>query len=595
MRTGALAGLTALLLAGTAMAQQGGPIRLGPPPSANAAVQPVEPAPLPPPAAASPDQPTVERQPLPDAPPPAAPGTRRPSGLEVQELGALSAEGAGPLSPNDSGFGTNLWAGTPRPLVEQLLPLVPGRSTSAATRDLARRLLLSGGAVPQGDKGKRNLAGLRLERVALMGDAAAANALVAAAEPALEDEDAARAWMDVNLLAGDRDAACGKVAGLLGRFQHPEWQMYQVVCQVQAGQAANIGLGIDLLREQGVKDDLFFRLAEATAAGQKQPVKGVTDLTPTQLALIRASGRGLPPEAKVDDPAELAALALAAETPLAVRLPAAERAAAYGALPARELATIYKAVKANPAELTDAAVASDPRKAGQARGLLYQAMTAEQDPAAKAALVARAMALSDASSLSGAYGELLAQEVAVLPPGGTLGSFAPAAARLLLLQGRPDLARGWVEQAQRDAAGWDRLWPLAVLGGLARPTEIDIGAWLDRLDVANNADSRAAAGSVLALLAASGEPVDANARARLIGGPGIRGTVPDVTVWQRLGEAGEARRAGEAALLALALLGENGTASALTTAHAVQALSAAGLRDPARRLALEAAAARLPM
>ena len=600
----AAAALAAWLAAGTALAQQppNAPVRLGPP---GAAVQPAPDAAPPedarslmvPPDTAAPEGEAAAPAPVSAAPAPAASGPRRPAGLQVEELGALSAEGAGPLVPADGGLGADLWAGTPRDLVERLLASLPARSDSAAYRDLARRLLLSGGTLPQGDAGPRNLAGLRLERVALLGDAASANALVALAAPALEDEPAARAWMDVNLLAGDAPAACARVPELLGRFRHPEWQMYQVVCEAQAGRAAEATLALDLLREQGVKDDLFFRLAEAAAAGQKQPVKGVTDPTPAQLALIRASGRGLPADVKVDDPARLAALALSAETPLSVRLPAAERAAAYGALPARELAQIYKLVKLAPADLKDPVAAAGARKGPEARALLFQALGNEQVPTIKAELLKKAVELAEPGTLGGPLGELLAQEIGIVAPSPSLAFLAPHAARVHLLRGRADLARPWVELARTagDEAAWHRLWPLAVLGGLARAGDMDMGRWLDGLKVAEDAEARAQAGAVLALLAAAGEAVDPAARARLVGGAGARGLVPDVTAWQRLAEAGPARRTGEAALLALVLLGEAGPARApaLPTAHAVQHLTAAGLRDPARRLASEAVAALL--
>lgn len=549
--------LAALLLAGavalpaTAMAQvpasrpatppPGGPMRLGPPQGDG-----------------------FFRPDLPEPGPEVSVG-RAPAGIEVETLGTLSADGGGALDPASGGLPADLWAATPRATVERLLAGLPDRLASGAARDLARRLLLSRAVPPRGEGGPRGLTALRLEALARTGDAAAAAALADAAPAALEDEDAARAWMLTQLLAGDAaaaDAACAKAPDLLARFRHPEWQKVQIACQVRAGQAGGVTLGIDLLREQGEKDDLFFRLAEGAAA--------------------RAAGLST------------------------VTSPAKPRPAALGALSGRDLAQVYRAVKVTPEELKDPVSAAGKRKGAEARALLVRALEGEPAPADRPGLLARAAAAGDVTLLSGGYGELLMQQVALLPPTAAAQAAAPAAARLALVQGRPDLARPWVDLVRADAASgrpaaraaWALLWPLAAVNGLSAPGEMDLAGWLDLFRVEEDATARRQAGAVLTLLVASGVAVDPAQRLRTLPAPGDaaeRGSLPDPTLWYRLEAAAAERRPGEAALLALHLLGTDGPAGVppLVATHAALHLSGAGLGEAGRRVATEAAAALL--
>jgi len=550
---------------------------------------------------------------MPDAPAQNGATALAPSGVQVETLGALPVDTGGTLHAGNGGFDGDLWQGTPRALVEGLIPRLPDRMASGALRDLARRLLLSQAAAPAGDgpagpEGQgRGLAGLRLERLALLGDAASSQALAEALPAALEDGTAAEAWMAVHLLAGDPAPACAKAPDLLRRFPSATFQKYQIVCQILAGQMEAAILGIDLLREMDGQDDVFFRLAEAAVAGQKQPVKGVVSPTSAQLALIRASGRGLPADVTVAAPAELAAVAMSAETPVAARLAAAEKAAALGALPERHLLAVYRSVKSTPQDMQDISAGTSKRTPAEMRAVLVQALANEPAPAVKAELLRQAVALADTSLLSGGYGALLAQEIGVVPPTAAFGFVAPAAARLLLLQGRIDLARPWVEIARVERRGGNAdprsfmaLWPLARLNGLARPDEVDLGQWLDAMGTASDAvpDAPARLGAVLALMDAAGEPADPMALVRVLDASAPQtGILPGPALWFRLQDAGAGKRVGEAALLSLLLIGGEGPARAptLVTAHAVRQLAQAGAPADARRLATEAVAALLPL
>lgn len=604
--------LTLALILGAAPAALAQPTPLGPSPLGPAPVQEQPAAEAPQPQGGAP-QPGPSQSgaplrlvPFGQAQQPAAPQPTAPSGLEVEALGTLSVDGGGTLMPGSGGLPQDAWAGTPRPLAEGLIATLPERISSAAMRAALSRLLLSDIAPPAGEAGERGFAARRLERLALLGDWAGAEGFAAKVPAALEDEATARAWTTGRLLAGNAEAACAEVGENVRRFQDPVWLKFQIACQVRAGELAAATLGVDLLREQGDGDEDFLLLAESAAAGRTAPVKGVFQPTAPQLALILASKRSPEPETRVSSPAALAALARSPDVPIALRLTAAEQAASLGLLTPAELTAVYQSVSIPDNELRDPLIAIADRQGAQARALAVQALRNAASPGIKAELLRAAVAAGDLPLLSGTYGAILTQEIGQLAPSGTYAFLAPFAARTLLLQGRADLARAWVDIARAELLGGNadpalfyRLWPLAALNGLARPTDVAFAEWAEGLGATpDNTDAMARVTGVVAVMWAAGVPMDRAALdALLIQGrtipTGGAATPPDPLLAARLAEAAGEGREAEALLLAAHMIGSAGPAAtaALDASLAVDGLRRAGLESEARRLATEAAAA----
>lgn len=533
---------------------------------------------------------------------------RRDVGVEVAALPAAAADGGGVIDAGQGGFGSALWGASYRPLIERTLTGLPVTSASPAVRDILRRLLLttavppSGGpGIPGGGGGKpRDFAGLRLERVALLGDRDGADQM-ARLPTALDDAGGAAAWVTLNLLSGD-GSACDRVPELGKRFNDPAFQMAAVTCQVRAGSTDGIQLSLDILREQGGKDDAFMRLGESAATGQKAPVKGMTTLSGPAIALARALGHGLPADLPVGavaglDGAAAAALADVSDLPAPLRLAAGDRAAAQGQLSASALAELYKVAKVSPGDLKNAATVAAQRRGIDQRTILYQALVGEQTPSLKAKVIARAVDLGDPGLLAGVWGRLLADQLDGIPASADMIDLAPRAVRLLILQGHPERARPWlaVLRALPDdkAAGYRAVLPLAVIGGALAGADADWGHWLTTIKADDDATVRARAGGLLALLVACGERVDPAALARVVDVGTASGLVPGAPSWLQLDQAATGGRQGEAALLALAELPDGGPAAApaLVSTHVVGALATVGLTAEARRMAVEAAAA----
>ncbi|MBB6252527.1 hypothetical protein [Nitrospirillum iridis] len=542
------------------------------------------------------------------------PAPQRSSAFEVKPLAAVMPDGGGVLDAGQGGLGQALWADSPRGLVDRVLASLPQSSPSPAARALLGRVLMSAGTAPSTSTlaagatatkdSPRNFLGVRLERLAWLGDGKNADAM-ASLPTALDDAGGAEAWARLSLLTGD-GAACDHMADLQKRFNDGEIQMLGVVCQVRGGATDNLMLALDIMREQGVKDDGFSRLAETAGGGQKGPLKGFTAVSAETVALARALGRGLPADVPVSqilalNPAAAAAVADLPDTAAALKLAAGDRAAGYGTLPAAALAPLYKAAKVSPGDLKNAVGVADKRQGADQRAILYQALTGETIPSLKGAILAKAVDVGDPALLAGAWGDLLAQELEQLAPGPALKDLAPAATRLLLLQGRRDLAQPWFELARQTAQdakegkalqAYLRLVPLAVLGGLLPSDGANWAQWLDAVKADADAPSRLRAGNTLALLMAAGEKVDEALLARTVTASEAPGVIPDAASWVRLFRSSMAGRKGEVALLALATLADAGPAATPPTvaANAVATLAAVGLKDDARRLALEAVA-----
>ncbi|MBT7451352.1 MAG: hypothetical protein HN793_11030, partial [Rhodospirillaceae bacterium] len=63
--------------------------------------------------------------------------------ISVRQLDELSSDSIGLVDGFTGGLPVDLWAGTSKELVDLLLPKLPRQVKSVATRDLAKRLLLS--------------------------------------------------------------------------------------------------------------------------------------------------------------------------------------------------------------------------------------------------------------------------------------------------------------------------------------------------------------------------------------------------------------------------------------------------------------------
>ncbi len=603
-----LALATALLGSAAARAQTAPPVDILPP-AVSSEPTPIVPTPAP---EATPGAPAAESAaPAPAkeaAPPTAAPGAETPS-VEVVQVAPPDPESVGLIEEADGGFPYDMWKGTPRVLVETLLPRLPAGVAWPAINGLSRRLLLSTAAPPEGLR-TRNLVSLRIGRLWAMGLGAETNRLLRLAPGDADDPTLARVRLDGLLLTADNAGACALARDLVRRGDVPYWDMIHIFCQALAGQHDAAALGVDLLRERGTEpDETFLALLRAMAGEPDVAIPAPREPTALHLAMLTAA-RLPPPDGMVENagPAIARAIALTAAAPLDQRLRAAERAAAMGVLPVKMLAELYDSVPFTSEELASPLSQAKADQGPRGRALLFQAIASQVVPAARAEVLRAFWEAGRASD--GWIGFATAARVSLdalisLAPAPELVWVAGDAARALLAADRPEAARAWYALARSQAsanaeaaATSAALWPLIKIAdakGALPWDDAQIEAWWQSQEGVPDDARRQNATLLYALLSALGESVPAAAEAIVYGErfhQWSRTLVPALSL--RLEKAAAAGRLGETVLLALigidpSLAGKPGP---LALAQAVSALARVGLDAEARAIAIEALLAR---
>ncbi len=610
-----VAALLAVMAGFPAYAQVGPPVNLVPfdgaaEPAADGAGAPSPALAVPEPLVAAPaPAPTPPLAPaLTPAPTPAvAPGGRA-AVVILGELDEVDPSVVGLLDEFQGGFGTAMWAGSNRVRIERLLPRLPMGTLSPAMQDLARRLLLSTAAVPEGESEAPSLLGLRVERLMAGGRIADVNELLRLAAASLDDPAFARAEVDGLLLAGNNAAACDRVSNLVRGGTSTYWIKSLAFCRALDKDSASVNLALALLRDQGdVGDEAFFTLIAALGEGAEVTIASLIDPAPLHIAMLRAARMTVPPDAVLGaEPAILAAIAAVPNATIDTRLEAAERAEGAGALTAGELAEIYQAVPFTPVELRNAVQRAQGQSGPMINALLFQVAKFSTATIAQAAALQEAWRAGRDQGEFGTAARVNLDAARGLKAAPEVVWVSGAAARALLAAEDPasawkwlDLAMGEGASGNADAAAMaDRMWPLLQMadpeGAFMRDQDRAENWWRPLLAAAGPEEFDRVA-LLFTLYGALGSPVPGEAWDPLFASPlTVTGYLPSPAVERGLDEASRAGRIGETVLLALLSLGEVGAEGAAPAAlfDVIVALRRVGLTVEARAIALEAALGR---
>ncbi len=480
---------------------------------------------------------------------------------------------------------------------------------------------------------------IRVATLAGLGDWAEVQALLDLVPPTQMTDGLRRFKAEANLATNHVIDACALAQAALNTSPDAYWQKIQVFCQIDINQSSAASLGLALLREQRVDDPVFFWAADVLGGARTPVPASFTRLEPLHYAMLRKAGAALPDnlaavQEKITDPATLgwlAGLALPAEvvvkgdkTPANVRRDRrraledartllAERAVGVGTLSPEGLRAVYRSVNIKdpaPPPLSQV-TAEDVR----GRALLFQSALAQTVPTARAEVIALALDLvrSDRGvkgPLLTVMGQAYAEMLGEMEPTADLVWFAGTAARALLAVGPADKTattkgKAWLDLARnmgrssREAGQIaDSLWPIERLltGTAATAVQLPpqaLRGWAAALPPATPAPDIASKREiVLSLLTAAGEPVTAADWLPVMGGSvradGAAGLSPHI--WNGLDLAAKAGRAGEATVLALAALDEDGLMRVSLPAlqQVIASLRIAGRETDARALAVEA-------
>lgn len=534
-------------------------------------------------------------------------------GIEVDLLDELDPETIGVLDPGRGGLGAEIWEGTPRWVVERLLPRLPDDLHSPVLRDLARRLLLSSTAPPVRERtvegAGENLLTLRLQRLAALGDLDGLEDLLRVVPRRYGDETVTRIRTETLFLKGETQEACEAVRGAIGRSDTHFWDQALAVCQVADGRFDHASLTVSLLRESGaVEDPTFFALFEAAERDGDEPPE-VEALEPLHLAMVEATGLAVSEDVVANSHGSVRLAIVAREdAPLALRTRLAEQMAVKGALPIERLVSLYARFEFDSARLANAASLVDEDAVAamtstRRRALFYQAARDEPSAAVRAELI-RQVVDEAAQHKHPAIARLFAPIIADMPVEPDLAWFARIAGRMLYAAQYDDDAQRWLTMAQQEAiinpeakASVTVLVPYARLSGNADiPANGGLAAWRSAQGGIENENGGEAAltfrESLLRAAYDAFEESDARQWVEIASdGSGHPRAAPPAALIYALKEAGEAGRVGETVMLTLLVLGETGLRGVhpISLGAAITALVEAGLEPQARRLAIEAA------
>jgi hypothetical protein len=598
-----------------------------------APAQPLAPKPL---GAAAPLKPTPAKS--------IAPG----AGIKVDTLGELDTDSVGLLDAAGGGFGVAMWQGTPRALVERLLPQLPDAPKSVMVRNLYRRLLLSAAETPVGPraKGVPSLVSMRIDRLLAQGDVVSAQALLRVVPSRMTSESIALHRARVALLMNDNAGACAVVRGRLDEYPNIFWRKGQVFCQLLAGDTAGASIGTGLLNEQGVEDAPFYALTRILGGEKGVAVGGRKKPTPLHMAMMRASRVQVPAGLFSDNIGSAAmvlrTVALSPNADLDTRLEAAERAEMRGALNTDALVQLYLSVNFTPDELSGALSSAATLSGPRGRALLFRAARNQNVTSAQAEIISRALTLARSQGRLGTAVRVFMSQLSVLEASEDLAWFAAEAGAALYYAGHIEAAAKWrtlaaakpsaVKVAAVDAPQTmpsdAALWPFAALAALPMSKTVESGPgevmasagaaaggaaiqsqvlkpagtdtqefdiagfnrWWQGTGALGGEQRNARAVRILVLMEALGVSVPDEIWSRLVEVGREPKSLPSVGLMVRLKQAAAAGHIGETVLLVLAALGADvpGETDVRVLGPVVRALHMVGLTDAARALAIEA-------
>jgi len=387
-------------------------------------------------------------------------------GVQVDNLAAIDVNEAGILVPSSGALGIDMWRGTSAALVARMLPELPVNSPSSTMQDLLRRLLLSPARAPQStaipDPNPTqlptdvnvggSLISKRLKVLVETGDFEGANELLRSLPDVKRDPELNRLDADIGFYTHDLKRACALAEREISIQSTAYWQKAFNFCQIVNGEAERAALGLSLMRELGLGDDVFFALAEALIAKEPLVLTSLPDPTALHLAMMREANAKFPSDIPgAVSPAVSRTIATSPLTSQEIRLDAAERADTAGALPKATLRQLYASVDFSEADRANPLSRAEVEFGPMVRALLYHTALTQTVPTAKAEATSRAFSLARDEGRYASTVQVFEPVLHRIPPSAELKWFAPQAVRAFLVIGDRARAKGWYQIIQSSA------------------------------------------------------------------------------------------------------------------------------------------------
>jgi len=513
----------------------------------------------------------------------------RPEAVQTSVLGTLDESSGGSLDTSNGGYESNIWSGSGRADVDDLLAKAPLASPDSAVHALARKVLLTRADAPQGPI-HRAFAAMRIQKLL---DAALVDSAgeLAAQVQAKDNADLARIQADALLLAGRVKDVCGPQTAARTTQSDLFWLELRAYCAATGGDTATADMTREIMNAQGAVDPAYSALIADVIDGAKKPVEKISKPNALHVFLLHKAGMPIPVDLvkSIGPSVNLLILRDPKATP-DQRLAAAERVLRMGAVSTNELKAVADAQVVTSDQTANALTAAPKLSFLRAQTLLRRAAQLESRPAAKAALIHEALTLGDKVGLFEIASNLQADVAVSIDAKGVAQSEGPLIGWSLLLAGKTNAATPWL--GDNDIAR-------AVLG-LATNKDDSAQAALSSIAtrLAKDVDktqsaSRPMEALLLGLYDATGHtlPADAKAEASAMRAQHLPGRRPDDAAMQKmLLAAATPERKGEAILRILDIVGAKGPGDLApdVTIEIVRALEAMNLKDASRSFAIHA-------
>lgn len=541
-----------------------------------------------------------------EAPPPPAPRTEevlpdqvgKPSGpkVTVSGLDEIDPSGAGILDGSSGGLPSNIYAGSPRAAIVARIAQLPAAPNSPAMQSLLRRVLLSSTKPPAGTTPPDEPSMLALRLRKLVAGGRIAEAAMLGAQSGRDDRFARQTWAEALLLQGRDNDACGDATSLRQSLSDEFWIKLRAYCYLAEGDTSAATLTIDVMRERGISDDVFFNLASVLTDGSKAKVDALPAPGAIHVALLNRTRTPVPASLAGWLPARNVFLT---GSDAASKLVALDRAATAGLASVEELVDAYNAEGFTPDQHDDPEEWAPKMSPTQANALYFQAIERRTRPAARAAAFAAALERADAQNRFALFAQASRTMARQMPAVAETAWLAPAIMRVLLYNGDAKQAAQWLAM-MTSPTDVPTVNAMRIHSAIVYPSAENLAhlpqalEWLgeNALKAGGSKDwLMARALREVPLLDALGYTIPPQAQWALTAAP------PQAPLQGAAGEAATAmtrsayqQRVGETVLNVLVALGAPGPAKAPVSvvARSVDALATIGMRDEARAIAAEA-------
>ena len=404
---------------------------------------------------------------------------------------------------------------------------------------------------------------------------------------------------------GDEKTACDRLrnAGPAGKGM-PRGLALQLLkmtiyCRAQAGDIPGANLVVDLAREQGIEAAYAVKAVYAL-----ESKRSTAPRLPKTIGMIDYKFATLFKKTRRHDMIDragasapvLAAMVNSGNQPQDALLRIAERAFKRNIIRPGKMADIYSRANFNTGDLNNpqSAIARYQNRP-EGRALLYRAIEIERDPVRRAQLSVQLMTSARAAGLYIHIAKLLKGTMERLPQTGALAWFAESAIEISLASGEYEKALSWAVFGSTDAGASPRnlLNWLTLIDIGAPESTIPNGAGLSTTEEAAHAGqfSPDTLHRLVTILDALKYDVPIGLWNRASSAPQPKsGHLPETGVLSELQAASGNRQYGKVILYSIIALGRDGPPGAhmIALGDSIKAMSAIGLQDEARSIALEA-------